>query len=150
MEESNDINILYTNTPKPKNLNMKQIKIIYWVSTILIAGLMLFSGITNAISTKEALDLFKTLGYPAYLSPFLGIAKILGAIAILVPGYPRLKEWAYAGLTFDLLGAAYSGVAVGGPLSGLLFFAVFFAVLAVSYIYPHTKLKASPIPAPAL
>ena len=136
--------------PKPKNLNMKQIKIIYWISTILIAGLMLFSGITNAISTKEALDLFKALGYPAYLSPFLGIAKILGAVAILVPGYPRLKEWAYAGLTFDLLGAAYSGVAVGGPLGGLLFFAVILAVLAVSYIYHHKKLKASPIPAPAL
>jgi uncharacterized membrane protein YphA (DoxX/SURF4 family) len=129
---------------------MKQIKIIYWIATILIAGLMLFSGVTNAMSTKEALDVFKALGYPAYLSPFLGIAKILGAITLLVPGFPRLKEWAYAGITFDLLGAAYSGVAVGGPLSGLLFFVVIFAVLAVSYIYHHKKLKAFPIPAPAL
>jgi uncharacterized membrane protein YphA (DoxX/SURF4 family) len=111
---------------------------------------MLFSGITNAVSTKEALDLFKQLGYPAYLSPFLGIAKILGAITLLVPGFPRLKEWAYAGITFDLLGAAYSGVAVGGPIGGLLFFAVIFAVLAVSYIYHHKKLKASPTLAPAL
>jgi uncharacterized membrane protein YphA (DoxX/SURF4 family) len=129
---------------------MKQIKIIYWISTILIAGLMLFSGITNAMSTKESLELFKVLGYPAYLLPFLGIAKILGAITLLVPGFPRLKEWAYAGITFDLLGAAYSGVAVGGPIGGLLFFAVIFAVLAVSYIYHHKKLKASPTLAPAL
>lgn len=129
---------------------MKQIKIIYWIATILIAGLMLFSGYSNAVSTKEALDVFKQLGYPAYLSPFLGIAKILGAITLLVPGFPRLKEWAYAGLTFDLLGAAYSGMAVGGPIGGLVFFAVILAVLAVSYIYHHKKLKASPTPAPAL
>lgn len=123
---------------------MKQIKIIYWISTILIAGLMLFSSISNILSTKEAIDIFKQLGYPAYLSPFLGVAKLLGAITLLVPGFPRLKEWAYAGIFFDLLGAAYSSVAVGGPISGLAFFVVIFAVFAVSYIYHHKKLKAVP------
>ena len=130
---------------------MKTVKIIYWISTILIAGLMLFSGIPDLLSMPEAVAFFKQLGYPAYLLPFLGVAKTLAAIAILVPGFPRLKEWAYAGITYDLLGAAYSGVASGtSPASGLAFFAVIFAVLAVSYIYYHKKLKASPTLSPAL
>ncbi len=129
---------------------MKKINIIYWIATILIAGLMLYSGITNLVSTPEWLEVFKQMGYPAYLSPFLGLAKILGAIAIVVPGFNRLKEWAYAGLTFDLLGAAYSSVAIGGPIAGLLFFAVILAVLAVSYIYHHKKLKFKGLQEPVL
>jgi uncharacterized membrane protein YphA (DoxX/SURF4 family) len=132
---------------------MKKIKIIYWISTILIAGLMLFSGIPDLLSVPDAVAFFKTLGYPAYLLPFLGVAKTLAAITILVPGFNRLKEWAYAGITYDLLGAAYSGVASGASAaSGLIFFAAIFAVLAVSYIYHHKKLKATgdPTPVPAL
>lgn len=132
---------------------MKKIKIIYWVSTILIAGLMLFSGIPDLLSVPDAVAFFKTLGYPAYLLPFLGVAKTLAAIAILVPGFNRLKEWAYAGIAYDLLGAAYSGVASGASAaSSLLFFAAILAVLAVSYIYHHKKLKAAeaPTPVPAL
>ncbi|MEO6148646.1 MAG: DoxX family protein, partial [Mucilaginibacter sp.] len=87
---------------------MKKINIIYWIFTGLLAALMLSSAIPNIISSEDTLKFFKILGYPAYLSPFLGIAKLLGVIAILIPGFSRIKEWAYAGLAFDLAGATYS------------------------------------------
>jgi hypothetical protein len=63
----------------------------------------------------EAIAVFRHLGYPDYLLPFIGVAKILGAIAVLQPWYPRLKEWAYAGLAIDVVGALYSHISVGDP-----------------------------------
>jgi hypothetical protein len=60
---------------------------------------------------------FKHLGYPPYLLVFLGTAKILGVVAVLLPGLPRVKEWAFAGLTFDVTGALYSHLSVGDPPS---------------------------------
>ncbi|HLA94989.1 MAG TPA: DoxX family protein, partial [Pyrinomonadaceae bacterium] len=82
----------------------------------------------------EAIEFFKHLGYPAYLLPFLGVAKILGAITILVPKFPRLKEWAYAGLVFDLIGAFYSHVSVGDPASVWVFSLIGLALVSGSYI----------------
>jgi uncharacterized membrane protein YphA (DoxX/SURF4 family) len=58
----------------------------------------------------------KHLGYPYSVLTFLSVAKILGIIAILIPGFPRLKEWAYAGFTFDLIGATFAGLSAGDPL----------------------------------
>lgn len=92
---------------------MKKTNIIYWVLTILFALPMLSAAVPDILVLPEAIQAFKEMGYPAYLLPFLGWAKLLGVIAILVPGFPRLKEWAYAGLIFDLLGAAYSVLAMG-------------------------------------
>jgi len=121
---------------------MKRTKIIYWISTILFAGFMLFSAIPDIMNVPEAKEMVsKHLGYPVYLIPFLGVAKLLGAIAILVPGFPRIKEWAYAGLTFDLIGAWYSSIAVGDPPAGSIFMILILAVEAVSYIYHHKKLN---------
>lgn len=82
------------------------------------------------------------LHYPDYFGPFIGVAKVLGAIAILVPGFPKLKEWAYAGFTFDLLGATYSAISVGDPVSKWAPMLIFFALLAGSYIYYHKRLAA--------
>ncbi|WP_231571073.1 DoxX family protein [Gordoniibacillus kamchatkensis] len=87
--------------------------------------------------------MFQQLGYPTYLLPFLGAAKLLGIVAILVPGFPRIKEWAYAGLTFDLAGAMYSGIAVGGPVSGSMLFLIGFALIAGSYVLYHRKKQAA-------
>ncbi|PJJ48533.1 DoxX family protein [Hymenobacter chitinivorans] len=112
---------------------MKTTNILYWISTGLLCALMLLSGISNALSVPEAVEGFKQLGYPAYLLPFLGVAKLLGVLALLVPGFPRLREWAYAGFVFDLAGALYSGLAIGAPLSQWLPILVFFLVIAVSY-----------------
>ncbi|MEJ7685145.1 MAG: DoxX family protein [Segetibacter sp.] len=73
---------------------------------------------------------------------FSGIAKTLGVIAILIPGYPRIKEWAYAGLVFDLLGATYSIIASGQPAGNWMFMAIPLILAACSYTWYHKKLKA--------
>jgi len=114
---------------------MKKLNILYWTFTGLFALAMFFSGIQNAMVTPDSVALFSHLGYPTYISAFLGIAKILGAIAILIPGYPRLKEWAYAGLFFDLVGATYSSIMTDGfqlPMLGML---IFFGLFGLSYVY---------------
>lgn len=121
---------------------MKTTNILYWVFTVLLAGFMIFSALPNIMETKESEALFKQLGYPLYLQHFVGIAKLLGSIVVLIPAFPRLKEWAYAGLFFDLAGAGYSCVAAGEPVSVLGFFAVFIIVLFLSYYFHHKRLKA--------
>ena len=125
---------------------MKTIKILYWVFTILLVVLMLFSAFGSFFSTPESEAFGKQFAYPTYIFKFLAVAKILGVIALLVPGNPRLKEWAYAGFTFDMLGAIYSfyangtyPVATWAPflIAGLIF-------VAGSYICYH-KLKAQKV-----
>src|SRR5262245_7834804 len=96
---------------------MKRGKRLYWIVTGLMAAFMLMASIPDILRIPQAVDLFRHLGYPTYLLPFLGIAKTLGVIAILAPGVLWLKEWAYAGLIFDLIGALYSHLAVGDPPS---------------------------------
>jgi DoxX-like protein len=122
---------------------MKKTKIIYWIFTSLFAFMMLGSAIPDIFSVQIAVDGFKKIGYPVYLLPFLGIAKTAGVIAILVPGYARLKEWAYAGLVFDLLGATYSIIASGEPVGSWIGMILPLALAAGSYIYYHKKLKLS-------
>jgi uncharacterized membrane protein YphA (DoxX/SURF4 family) len=121
---------------------MKKITITYWVCTGLLAALMLVGSIPDIMSDPQAVDLFDHLGYPAYLLPFLGVAKLLGVVAILVPGFPRIKEWAYAGFTFDLAGAMYSSISVGDPASGWSVFIIGFLLIAGSYGLYHRKRKA--------
>ena len=92
--------------------------------------------------SPESVDLIHTqLGYPKYFIVFVGVAKILGVIGILIPGYPRIKEWSYAGLFFDLTAATASGIAVEGFQPIHLSMAIFFAPGVLSYIWYHKKLK---------
>lgn len=93
---------------------MKKTKTTYWIVTGLFSAFMLFSAIPDIISQAEAVTFMNHLGYPNYFIPFIGVAKLLGVIAILIPAFPRIKEWAYAGLAFDLLGAVYSVIATDG------------------------------------
>jgi uncharacterized membrane protein YphA (DoxX/SURF4 family) len=123
---------------------MKKTNILYWVFTGLFAAVMGLSGITNILVVPDAIKIFTDLGYPVYLIPFLGVAKFLGAIAILVPGFPRLKEWAYAGLFYDLLGATYSGIQTSGFQPAMLSMLIFFGLEALSYIYYHKRLRLMP------
>jgi len=117
-------------------MTMKKINIIYWIFTGLLALIMLMSGIQNAFVTTESVELLTAkLGYPQYIIAFLGVAKILGAIAILVPGFSTLKEWAYAGMFFDLLGATYSSIMAEGLHPAQAGMLIFFALWALSYIY---------------
>lgn len=88
---------------------MKKIKIWYWIVTLLFAAFMLSSAIQHLLVTPDSVKIISEgLGYPKYIIPFLGITKLLGVIAILIPGLNRIKEWAYAGLFFDLAAATYS------------------------------------------
>jgi uncharacterized membrane protein len=119
---------------------MKKTNIIYWISTGFLAFGMGMSGITNLASPQDWAPILEQLGYPQYLGPFLGVAKILGAIAVLIPGFPRLKEWAYAGLFFDLLGATYSALYMQGFQPPMLFMLIYFGFLALSYVYHHKRL----------
>ena len=127
---------------------MKKNKIAYWIFTILLCALMLFSAIPGLMVSQGSIDVISTqLGYPKYIIVFLSVAKLLAVIAILVPGFPRLKEWAYAGLTFDLLGAWYSSIAVGTPAAGWIFFILFLALVFGSYIFYHKIQRGTPAPA---
>lgn len=98
---------------------------------------MVMSAVPDVLRIPEAVEIFKHLGYPTYLLPFIGIAKILGVIAVLVPGFPRLKEWAYAGLTFDLIGALYSHLSVGDPVSSWIFPVIAMVLVLASYFLYH-------------
>jgi len=91
-----------------------------WIGRIvtgLMAAFLLLSAVPDVLRIPNALQVFTHLGYPSYLLVFLGTAKILGVVAVLVPGLPRIKEWAFAGLTFDVTGALYSHLSVGDPPS---------------------------------
>jgi hypothetical protein len=119
---------------------MKKINIIYWISTGLFGAFMFSTALPNLWMSPDSVALITDqLGYPKYIIPFLGVGKILGVIGLLIPGFPRLKEWAYAGLFFDLVGAMYSAIYVGGLDPAMLFMILPFGLMALSYIYHHKR-----------
>ena len=95
--------------------------IVYWITTVLVSVGMLGSGLAQLFHAKEMVDLLVPLGYPLYFLNIIGVWKILGLIAILVPRYKLLKEWAYAGLFFVMTGALISHLASGDySLKGII------------------------------
>ncbi len=116
---------------------MKKDKIIFWVATTIIA---LFEGVMPALTsqTELAKEGIRHLGYPEYFGAALLVFKILGVLAIVIPKVPkRVKEWAYAGFTFNFLFAAISHGAVDG-IDGQTFFPlIILGILVISYIYYH-------------
>lgn len=123
-----------------KNYKMtttKKNKIIFWTATILI---FLFEGVMPALTSQSemAKEGIRHLGYPEYFGNALVVFKILGVIALVVPQVPkRLKEWAYAGFTFDFIFAAISHYAVDGMVFNAFFPFIVLGVLMVSYVYYH-------------
>ncbi|MGA7242377.1 MAG: DoxX family protein [Terracidiphilus sp.] len=96
-------------------MTTKTRSIVYWTMTILVAFFIGGGGMAQVAQyLAKPHGVVPILGYPMYFFAILGVWKVLGAIAILVPRFPRLKEWAYAGIFFDLTGAAVSCAAVGG------------------------------------
>jgi hypothetical protein len=121
-------------------------KIIYWTLT-LIMFLPATAGAFVELFTNGPANIVKVmlaLGYPLYLMKILGFAKILGGFAVLTGKLPRMKEWAYAGFTFDFLGATASHILAGDPAHAL-FPLVFFLIMVVSYYLWH-KTAATPLP----
>jgi DoxX-like family len=114
---------------------MKSTKIIYWTTTILFAGFMIFSAIPNIAQSEEAVTFITNLGYPKYFIPFIGVAKLIGSLAILTPQFKKIKEWAYAGLFFDLIAAVYSIIQVTGFEKSMFVMVIIFAIAITSYIY---------------
>ena len=85
----------------------------YWVTTALVVLELAQGGIWDVLRVPQVRELIEHLGYPSYFLIILGIWKLLGAVALVIPGFPRLKEWAYAGVIFDLTGAVASLFAAG-------------------------------------
>ncbi|MGS2764441.1 DoxX family protein [Sinomicrobium sp. M5D2P9] len=88
-------------------------KIVYWIATVWLALGMLSTGIVQLIKMEEEVDMITRLGYPAYFLTILGAWKILGVVVILIPRFPLLKEWAYAGFFFAMSGAVFSHLVTG-------------------------------------
>jgi hypothetical protein len=124
----------------------KTVNILYWTFTILFAVLMVFSAYSSILVNDDAKKLIHDqLGYPVYFIPFTGFAKLIGAIVILIPGLKTIKEWAYAGLFFDLFGAVYSGIAVAKTIDPMMLFMLVWIVPGVlSYIFWKKKEKLRP------
>jgi hypothetical protein len=108
-------------------------KIIYWIATIWLAVGMVATGAGQLIKLKAGqggVEMIAHLGYPVYLLTLLGVWKILGVIAVLIPKFPLLKEWAYAGFFFVMSGAIFSHIAIADPVSAL-FPSLLLLILAV-------------------
>ena len=107
----------------------KRNKIIYWTSTILLSIAMLGGGLGQLFRAQANVDVIVHLGYPVYFLSILGTWKILGVVALLIPKFPLLKEWAYAGFFFAMTAAAISHIALGDGFAFLVPLTV--ALLAV-------------------
>jgi uncharacterized membrane protein YphA (DoxX/SURF4 family) len=120
-------------------------KVVFWVSTGLVAALSVFAGFSYLSGSPQVVQGFTHVGYPQQLRIILGIAKLLGAVALVVPGFPKLKEWAYAGFTFAWISAfvahylAKDGLEAYMPL-------VLLILLFISYVTcpPNRRWQARP------
>ena len=125
-------------------MTAKTTNLIYWVSTTVFAALMIFSAAGGIQPSQQSIQIIHDgLGYPVYFIQFISIAKLIGSIVILIPGVNQsVKEWAYAGLFFDLAGAIYSGVASSGKFDPLMLTLIIWILPGiVSYYYWHKKIK---------
>jgi len=108
-------------------------KVTYWITTGLLAALSLFAAFSYLSGNTQAVQGFAHVGYPQQLRVLLGIAKLLGAITLVAPGLPKLKEWAYAGFTFAWIAAFVAHyVAKDGPTAFMPI--VLLVLLAISYV----------------
>jgi len=116
----------------------KRNKIIYWISTIWLALGMIATGIGQLFKAKAGqggVDMVTHLGYPVYLITLLGVLKVLGVITVLIPRFPLLKEWAYAGFFFIMTGAMFSHIATGDPVSSLFPSLLLLVLAAISWYF---------------
>lgn len=106
----------------------------YWVATALLEFELVLGGVWDVLRVHQVRDVMDRLGYPAYFLTILGVWKLLGAIAIAVPRFPRLKEWTYAGVVFNFTGAIASHLAAGVIETGtLVYLTVMLGTTAASW-----------------
>ena len=125
-------------------------KLIYWISTLWLASGMLSTGVVQLLKMKAegavappGADGITHLGYPIYFLTIIGIWKILGVVAVLVPKFPLVKEWAYAGFFFAMSGAIFSHIAVGDPLKEIFPSLLLLVLTVVSWYFRPADRKIS-------
>jgi hypothetical protein len=119
----------------------KRDKIIYWVATIWLSLGMVSTGVVQLLQSKDEVDLMTRLGYPACFLILLGVWKILGVLAVLIPKYPLLKEWAYAGFFFAMSGAIFSHFANGDDAKDFFGPALLLILTVVSWYFRPRERK---------
>ena len=112
---------------------MKMRTIAYWVATALTAFVFLSGGAADVARPSFVMEGMTQLGYPAYFLLILGVWKVLGGIAVLIPRTALLKEWAYAGMVFDLTGASASHAACGDPVGKVITPLIILGIVAASW-----------------
>src|SRR6266850_3801695 len=120
----------------------KRNKIIYWISTLWLALGMLSTGAVQLFKLKADVDQITHLGYPVYLLTILGVWKILGVVAVLIPKFPRLKEWAYAGFFFAMSGAAISHIISGDSVKEIFPSLLLLILTVVSWYFRPENRKS--------
>jgi uncharacterized membrane protein len=120
-------------------------KIIYWIATIWLAVAMLASGLQQLFHSKSFVDIIVPLGYPLYFLYILGTWKILGVIAILIPKFLLVKEWAYAGFFFAMSGAVLSHLASGSALAAIVPSLVLLIMVVLSWYFRPPDKKLVPV-----
>ena len=120
-------------------------KITYWVSTLWLALGMTSTGIVQLIGRDEEVKMITGLGYPVYISTILGIWKLLGVVAVLVPRFPLIKEWAYAGFFFNMTGAILSHLISSSAPTDLFGPSLLLVLTAVSWYFRPESRRLVPI-----
>jgi uncharacterized membrane protein YphA (DoxX/SURF4 family) len=124
----------------------KRNKIIYWIATIWLALGMVVTGAGQLIKMKAGqggVEMITHLGYPVYLLTIIGVWKILGVVAVLIPKFPLVKEWAYAGIFFVMSGAIFSHIAIGDPVNALFPSLLLLILAVVSWYFRPVDRKIS-------
>lgn len=123
----------------------KRNKIIYWIATVWLSLGMLSSGIVQFLKVKSETDFIINMGYPVYFLVILGAWKILGVVTVLVPKFPLLKEWAYAGFFFSMSGAVFSHIAVGNSMKEIFPPLLLLTLTLVSWYFRPLNRKIIPV-----
>jgi len=123
----------------------KRNKIIYWIATIWLALGMASTGVVQLLKMKEEVAMFTHLGYPLYLLTILATWKFLGVVAVLIPKFPLLKEWAYAGFFFVMSGAVFSHLAIGDTAKELFGPVLLIILTVISWYFRPVDRKISPV-----
>jgi uncharacterized membrane protein YphA (DoxX/SURF4 family) len=123
----------------------KRKKIIYWIATLWLSLGMVSTGIVQLIKTDDEVLSMNRLGYPLYFLTILGVWKILGVVALLIPKFTLLKEWAYAGFFFAMSGAIISHIAVNDPIGEVFPPLLLIALTIVSWYFRPADRKFAPV-----
>jgi hypothetical protein len=123
----------------------KKNRIIYWIATLWLALGMLSTALVQLLKVREEVDGIVRLGYPVYFLTILGIWKIGGVLAVIVPRLPLLKEWAYAGFFFAMSGAALSHVATGHSMAEMFPSVLLLILTLVSWYFRPAERRIAPV-----